>query len=110
MAAIFSITDGPPGGRERIAWWRASKRERGAKIAAMLHYKRHSYLDRLNIDKMLIRRSYDTYSRYECNNWHISFQVMEDAGVFRPRKIASATVISSTAFVCPVLATAGRWR
>ena len=65
MAAIFSITDGPPGGRERIAWWRASKRERGAKIAAMPHYKRHSYLDRLNIDKMLIR--------------HISFQVMEDA-------------------------------
>lgn len=85
MAEIFSITDGPPGGRERIAWWRASKRERGAKIAAMPHYKRHSYLDRLNIDKMLIRRSYDTYSRYECNNWHISFQVMEDAAEKRRR-------------------------
>lgn len=79
MAEIFSINDGPSGGRERIMWWRATKRERGAKIAAMRAYQRYSYLDRLNIDKLLIRRSYDTYSRYECNNWHISFQVMEDA-------------------------------
>lgn len=86
MAELFSINDGPTGGRERIVWWRATKRERGAKIAALPVYKRHSYLDRLNIDKMLIRRSYDTYSRYECNNWHISFQVMNSAAEKRRLK------------------------
>lgn len=75
----FTSEDGPRSGRERIAWWRATKAQRGAQLAAMPKYRRYPIMDRLHHDKWMIRKSYDTFSRFTCQNFYISLDVMERA-------------------------------
>lgn len=75
----FTTEDGPKSGRERIVWWRETKALRGAQIAAMPKYKRYQYLDRLHHERCMIRNSYSYYSRFTCQNFYISLDVMERA-------------------------------
>lgn len=79
MSEMFDFEDGPKYGRERIMWWRETKRERAAKIAAIPSYRRNQYLNMLHNEKALIRNSYNTFSLYHCGNWHISYEVMNRA-------------------------------
>ena len=75
----FTSEDGPKGVRERIAWWRATKAQRGAQVAAMPKYRRYPIMDRLHHDKCMIRQSYLIVSRFTCQNFYISLDVMERA-------------------------------
>lgn len=81
----FTHEDGPKSGRERIIWWRETKAVRAAQIAAMPKYKRYQYLDRLHHEKCMLKKSYLTYSRFTCQNFYISLDVMERAQERRRR-------------------------